>query len=157
MIISTRIVLTLLLLLGLGACGVDGNDSDGELARGDVVSLALVDRGDGPPDLQVLEPADGAVVTSPFTIRVRAINFALAPAGRTLDGEGHWHVLLDQGCLAAGTVIPNDDVSLHVGSGASEAEFDLKPGRYDLCVQAGDGFHVAVNVSHSLSLTVVGR
>lgn len=119
-----------------------------------VVSLALIDRGDGPPELEVLAPADGATVSSPFRVEVQAVNFELAPSGRTRDGEGHWHVLVDQECLAPGTVIPKDETSLHVGSGESEAEFELPPGTHKLCVQAGDGFHVAVNVSDMIEITV---
>jgi len=118
------------------------------------VELEVSARAGGTPTVEVLEPTNGAVLASPFTVRVRTENVALAPAGRTLDGQAHWHVMTNGECLAAGQVIPKDDVHLHVGSGEEFAEFDLSPGTHDLCVQLGDGFHVAVAVTDIVTITV---
>lgn len=118
------------------------------------LSLALVQRSGGAPSVTVLEPASGATVSSPFRVRIAADNFELAPAGRTRDGEGHWHVMSGTGCLEPGTVIPKDDSHFHVGSGADTAELNLAPGDHELCVQIGDGFHVAVAITETFTVTV---
>lgn len=135
----------------LCACSADRN----AISEADEVRLAVSARSGGTPTIEVIEPQDGATVTSPFRVRVSTDHVALAPAGRTLDGEGHWHVMVDGDCLEAGEVIPKDDSHLHVGSGEDHAEFDLAPGVHDLCVQLGDGFHVAVAVTDVVRVNVV--
>ena len=149
---TARFVLAAIIAVVLSSCA--GASSEGP---NDVVALAMTTRAGGPPTIEVVEPADGATVTSPFTVRVTTKNMELAPAGRTLDGEGHWHVMVDGECLAAGEVIPKNDSHLHVGSGEDSAEFDLAPGRHTLCVQLGDGFHVAVSVTDVVQINVVSE
>lgn len=148
---TLRTLLSLVLLGTLCACSAEGESAD----TPNEVQLAVSARAGGTPTLQVLEPLEGADVVSPFTVVVATENIALAPAGRTLDGEGHWHVMVDGECLPAGEVIPKDDDHLHVGSGENIAEFDLALGVHDLCVQLGDGFHVAVAITDVVRINVV--
>ena len=148
---TLRQLVTVALLSLLCACSAEAPTANDV----DEVRLSVRARSGGTPTIEVMEPQNGATVTSPFSVRVSTENVALAPAGRTLDGEGHWHVMVDGDCLDAGEVIPKDESHLHVGSGEDHAEFDLAPGVHDLCVQLGDGFHVAVAVTDVVRINVV--
>ena len=157
-----RVFATVLALVLLGACtqeaatSHDGHEHEHEHDHGPAPeAITFLERSGGRPELRVVEPVDGAVVEAPFVLRVETDNLELAAAGRTLDGEGHFHVMVDRECLHPGEVIPKDQVHLHVGSGADTLELDLPPGTYDLCAQIGDGFHVAVAVADTITVNVV--
>lgn len=146
--------LRLFLLVGVivvTACGVadDGVDE----ARSPELSDALVARR-GEPAVRVVAPEDGATVTAPFVVEVETDNLELSPAGRTKDGEGHFHILVDQECVEAGMVIPTDERSIDVSDGASTETISLPAGRHELCVQIGDGFHVAVAIVDRVTVNV---
>ena len=49
-----------------------------------------------------LSPANGATVTSPFTIRFGLRGMGVAPAGVTNPNTGHHHLLIDVAAVAAG-------------------------------------------------------
>ena len=119
------------------------------------VSPAISNRDAGPPAIAFMAPLDGDVVSSPFVVQVQTDNIDLAPAGFSRDGEGHFHIRIGNGCMPAGKVLPQEDNTLHVGSGASTSEVELEPGTYELCAQLGDGFHVAVNVTDTITVEVV--
>ncbi len=151
------ILVVVLVVLAAGCSNEAANSHDGGDHRHESApeALTFLERSGGRPELRVVEPADGATVESPFALRVEADHLVLAPAGRTLDGEGHFHVMVDGGCLSPGEVIPKDKVHLHVGTGADTLELDLPPGTYELCAQIGDGFHVAVAVADTITVNVV--
>lgn len=107
------------------------------------------------PSLTVTSPSNGSTVTSPFSVVVETANLELAPKGAVRDGEAHLHVITTGICVPAGEVIVDDDVHVNYGDGSADLEVDLSPGDYDLCIQAGDGFHVAVGITTMLSVTVV--
>jgi hypothetical protein len=109
---------------------------------------------DGQPHVFFLQPADGATVVSPVTVKLGALNFEVEAAGQARPGAGHLHVLIDTPCLAAGTEIPRDAVHVHLGNGQLEASLTLIPGPHQLCLQAGDGLHKALALSDTLLLTV---
>jgi len=117
-------------------------------------AIAFVDRPEGRPTVEVVAPLDGSLVSTPTHITVQASGLILAAPGSPVDGRGHWHVLLD-GCLPAGTLVPDTPRSIHVGTGRPTAVIDLPPGTHELCVQISDGFHVAVNVHDTVTVTVV--
>lgn len=142
----------LLLLVAVVTAACSGNVDNSQAAHLEVEeippALALVE----PPVLRIVEPADGATVTSPVRLEVEVDNFSLAEKGVSLDGEGHFHIIADISCVIPGDVIT--DEHHHVGSGDSFTEIELEPGRHDLCVQIGDGFHTAVAISSTISITV---
>ncbi len=116
------------------------------------LSGALASR-DGEPTIRIVSPTNGGVVQPTFTVDVDVSNISLAPKGRTRDGEAHFHVLVDDGCLTPGVVIGDDD-AVHVGSGEASVEIELSPGPHKLCVQLGDGFHVAIAVTDTIDVIV---
>ncbi len=118
------------------------------------LSPILADR-DAEPMVRLLQPFDGDEVTSPFTLVAALENSELAPKGHVRDGEGHLHVLIDLPCVTPGTVIPDDVLHIHVGTGAESVELDLEPGERHLCVQIGDGFHSATTIQAELTVFVM--
>lgn len=107
------------------------------------------------PSIKVVSPADGATVPETFDIAVEVENLNLVAAGQSVVGEGHWHVIVDKGCLASGEPVPQEDeYNVHVGDGATVKTVTLPPGEHELCVQFGDGFHVAVNITDTLTVVV---
>ncbi|MGB5760007.1 MAG: DUF4399 domain-containing protein [Acidimicrobiales bacterium] len=118
------------------------------------LSTALAYR-EGDPEIEVVSPEDGATVTSPVEIVVETRNLTLSPPGETQDGEGHLHVLIDLPCEQPGLVIPTDAETVHGSEGMGRIAVDLPPGRHELCVQVGDGFHIAVAIQDRIVVNVV--
>jgi hypothetical protein len=102
-------------------------------------------------------PADKATVSSPVKATMGAESFTIEPAGEVKPGAGHLHIMVDTDCVAAGQAVPKDDTHLHFGKGQTDAELKLSPGTHTLCLQAGDGAHVAVageGMTQKITITV---
>jgi hypothetical protein len=90
-----------------------------------------------------LSPADGATVTSPFTIRFGLRGMGVAPAGVTTPNTGHHHLLVDVETLPPDNLpIPNDANHRHFGLGQTETEITLPPGQHTLQLVLGDALHI---------------
>ena len=101
-----------------------------------------------------LEPADGATVSSPFKVRFGLKGMEIKPAGEQVTGTGHHHLLINRESLAAGQIIPADEVHIHFGKGQTETEVKLAPGIYKLTMQFADGFHLSYGKEMSSTLMV---
>ena len=121
-----------------------------------VAALLLVACGDDDPTASVAfaEPAAGATVHGSVQLAMTADGITIEEAGEARDGAGHFHVIADAGCLAAGTAIGKDADHIHFGAGQSEGVIYLDPGEHDLCLQVGDGAHSALDVTDTVSMTV---
>lgn len=97
-----------------------------------------------PPGAQVyfIEPADGATVKSPVTVKFGLKGIGVAPALVEWPNTGHHHLLVDREPVPAGTVIPNDATALHFGGGQTEAQIPLTPGTHTLVLELGDHQHI---------------
>ena len=69
-------------------------------------------------------------------------------------GDGGGASVSDADCVAAGEQIPQDDAHRHYADGATETELDLPAGEHTLCLQAGDGEHTALDLTHEITITV---
>lgn len=148
--------LVVVVVLSLAGCGDDATSSVSAARAVDLgLSPALAGRASNVPVMRVVSPLDGAVVTSPVTVIVETEHFELAPKGRVRDGEGHFHVLIDEPCQQPSAQIPDTDMHLHVGSGEANTVVELEPGEHSLCVQLGDGFHTALELYDVINITVV--
>jgi len=108
-----------------------------------------------PRSVQITSPADKATVTSPIKIVMAATGFAIEPAGPPRDGAGHFHVMVDVGCVSPGAPIPVGATGFnHFGKAQTETELTLEPGEHRLCLQAGDGTHVALGLTDEISVVV---
>lgn len=106
------------------------------------------------PRVSFEKPKDGATVTSPVHIDMQAEGFRIEEAGPVREGAGHFHLMVDVGCVEPGRTIPQDGVHLHIGDGSTETDVALDPGEHILCLQAGDGEHTALDLTDEVTITV---
>jgi hypothetical protein len=106
------------------------------------------------PRVFFVQPKDGATVTSPVHVVFGVEGMSVAPAGSTDPDKGHHHLLIDQGPMQKGLVIPADEKSLHFGKGQTEADVKLTPGDHKLTMQFGDGSHRSYGPEMSQTITV---
>ena len=92
--------------------------------------------------VSILEPIDGATVTSPVTVKFDIRGMALIPAGIEHPESGHHHLLIDLAELPdLDKPIPADDQHLHFGKGQRETSLTLAPGVHTLQLLLGDHLH----------------
>ena len=106
---------------------------------------ATLTRKPAPPGAMayIIEPADGASVTTPVRVVFGLKGFGVAPAGVDRADAGHHHLLVDTGMPAdLGLPIPNDEQHRHFGGGQTEVELTLAPGRHTLQMLVGDHLHI---------------
>lgn len=104
----------------------------------------------------LLEPADGAAVSSPFKVRFGVTGMEVRPAGDASANTGHHHLLINADGIKAGEVVPTDATHLHFGKGQTETEVKLPPGSYKLTMQFANGAHQSYGpeLSKSINITV---
>lgn len=104
-----------------------------------------------------IEPAEGASVKSPFTVKFGLRGMGVAPALVDWPDTGHFHLLIDREAIPPGSLIPNDATALDFGNGQIEAQVTLPPGTHTLILQIGDYQHIPhlpSVVSKKLTITV---
>ncbi len=85
---------------------------------------------------------DGQTIPQDYKILFGIEGMAIKKAGDAEDKHsGHHHLLINQGPVASGQVIPADENHLHYGQGQTETGLKLKPGTYKLTLQFADGAH----------------
>ena len=102
----------------------------------------------------LLEPANGASVTSPFKVRFGIQGMAVAPAGDVVAGSGHHHLLINQEAVPSGTVVPFTSQHLHFGKGQTEADVTLPAGTCKLTAQFANGAHQSCGPAMSQTITM---
>lgn len=106
----------------------------------------------------ILSPADGAIVTSPVTVRFGLSGMGVAPAGVNRENTGHHHLLIDVETLPdMSRSIPSDKNHRHFGGGQTEVILDLAPGKHRLQLLLGDYSHIPHNppvLSKAVEITV---
>jgi hypothetical protein len=88
-----------------------------------------------------IEPANGASVSSPVKVKMGVEGMTVEPAGKIVEGTGHFHIIIDAPASEEGKVVPADDSHKHYGKGQKEADLTLKPGKHKLVLQFADGEH----------------
>jgi hypothetical protein len=108
------------------------------------------------PRVYFIEPEDGALVSSPFTVKFGVDGLEIRPAGDATPNTGHHHLIIDGAPMPKGTVIPLNDESLHFGKGQTDIELRLPPGHHTLTLQFGDGAHQSYgpDVSQTIGIDV---
>ncbi len=98
---------------------------------------------DAQPRAYIIEPLNGAQVTSPVTVKFGLQNMGVAPAGVERANTGHHHLLIDVAQLPAlDKPVPTDEHHRHFGGGQTETRIDLAPGVHHLQLLLGDYSHV---------------
>ena len=94
-----------------------------------------------------IEPKNNATVTSPVHMKFgsEGIEISPVPPGdlkETRPGVAHYHVGIDQNCLAPGkTIVKGTPSWVHFGDGKDVFDSQLTPGKHKLAVQLGDDLH----------------
>lgn len=118
-------------------------------------------RSEAPADAEtyIISPADGAEITSPFTVRFGLRGMGVAPAGVDQENTGHHHLLIDVDEMPPmATPLPSTDNVVHFGGGQTQTELDLPPGEHTLQLVLGDHLHIPHDppvVSEQITVTVV--
>ena len=129
----------------------------GEMAHGDHGKApAVEDLGEIPAEAKIyfVEPADGATVKSPFTVKMGIDGMKVQPAGEIVPGTGHHHIVIDSAPVAKGTAVPADDQHKHFGKGQTETELTLTPGEHKLQLQFANGAHVSYGPQLQTEITI---
>ena len=126
------------------------------VAAATLVLAACGDADEPGPSVSFVQPTDEANVVSPVTVEMEAEGVTVEPAANGVNEDaGHFHVIIDEGCVEPGQVIPNDDAHLHFGDGATTAQIDLEEGVHELCLQFAAGDHVASGLTDTISVSAV--
>ena len=99
---------------------------------------------------------DGATVAPSFKVKMAVEGMQVHKAGDLVEGTGHFHLIIDAGCIKKGETIVNDASHKHYGKAQTETELTLTPGEHTLSLQLADGHHVSYGKSwcKSIHLTV---
>lgn len=89
------------------------------------------------------EPKDGATVSREFEVKMRVAGMTVRKAGEIVPGTGHFHIIVDGGCVKKGEVVAKDATHMHFGKGQEETTLSLEPGTHALSLQLADGHHVS--------------
>ena len=125
-----------------------------------VVFLALASHAAGAdPEKRVffIEPKDEAEVRSPVKVVMGVEGMTIKPSGGVVAGSGHHHILINQGPMRGGKIIPTDKTHVHFGKGQTETSLNLAPGDYTLTMQFADGLHRSFGkkMAHTIRIKVL--
>jgi hypothetical protein len=95
--------------------------------------------------VMILEPANGATVSSPVTVKFGIVGMEISPAGTEKANSGHHHLLINTKLADPAVGIPADDKNKHFGKGQTEAVVELPAGTHTLQLVLGDHNHIPHN------------
>ena len=105
-----------------------------------------------------ISPANGATVSSPFTVQFGLKGMGIAPAGVDHANTGHHHLLIDVAELPNfSAALPATDHIKHRGAGQTETDLTLPPGQHTLQLVFADYLHIPHDkpvVSDKITITV---
>jgi hypothetical protein len=147
------------LVLSLAACGDDSSKTSEAAKEAAPAPAAASARTPSPAGAKVmiLEPADGATVTSPVTVKFGVEGMEVAPAGTDKPNTGHHHLFIDSKLEDPSAPVPSDANHIHYGKGQTEAQIELTPGQHTLQDVFADKNHVPHDppvVSDVVTITV---
>lgn len=128
-----------LMTLVLVGCG---DDDDGGAAGSD----------DGGASVSLTAPEDGSTVAGGVELEMSADGITIEEAGEVRENAGHFHVIVDDGCVAAGETVAKDADHVHFGKGQTTGTVYLGPGAHELCLQVADGAHTALDVTDTITV-----
>lgn len=142
----------------LAACAQD-EPADSTPASSAPAATAAPTRSSAPPGAAVffIEPANGATLSSPVTVKFGISGMSVAPAGDTTPNTGHHHLLVDTELGDPSAPLPSDANHLHFGKGQTETAVELPPGQHTLQLVLGDANHIPHDppvMSAAITITV---
>lgn len=140
----SRFTLSLLAVFGLMAAAV--------------ADQSLVSKAPEGAKVYFIEPANGATVSSTFTVKFGLSGMGVAPAGTDKENTGHHHILIDMDELPDMTQpLPANDHVKHFGGGQTETTLTLEPGKHTLQLLLGNHLHIPHDepvLSEKITVTV---
>ncbi len=171
-----RALVVTLLVLSLAACGDNSSKKMSEAtkeatpaAESSQAPAAVAEKAAPAPEasertpspagakVMILEPADGATVKSPVTVKFGVEGMEVVPAGTDKPNSGHHHLFIDSKLEDPSAPIPSDATHKHYGKGQTEAQVELTPGKHTLQDVFGDKNHIPHDppvVSDMVTITV---
>jgi hypothetical protein len=108
--------------------------------------------------VSILEPIDGAVLSSPISIKFGITNMQVAPAGTNVENSGHHHLLIDMDELPDLSLpLPATEQLVHFGKGQTQTQIELSAGTHTLQLLLGNYLHIPHDVpviSEKITITV---
>ncbi len=112
--------------------------------------------------VEITAPANGATVSSPVTVVLKATGVEITAATVERPGTGHHHLFVDHDVTVVNDTIPRGVTGiLHLGRGQTEFVFDstttvLKPGRHRIIDVVADWHHSPLKpmVADTVTFTV---
>jgi len=106
----------------------------------------------------ITSPRNGATVTGPVKVTLKATGVEIVPATVEKPGTGHHHLFVDHDLTPIGDTIPRGVTGIiHLGRGQTEFVLDsLKPGPHRIIAVVADWRHIPLNplVVDSVAFTV---
>jgi len=91
----------------------------------------------------IIEPIDGARVSSPVTVKFGLENMSVAKAGDDTENSGHHHLLIDLDELPnLSAPLPATEQLIHFGGAQTETTIELAPGEHTLQLLLGNYLHI---------------
>lgn len=109
--------------------------------------------GDDDASVMLRAPADGSTIPGATQVDMVADGITIEEAGEVHKNAGHFHVIVDDGCVSTGDTVPKDADHVHFGKGQSTGTVYLSPGEHELCLQAADGAHNALAATDTVTVT----
>ncbi len=117
--------------------------------------VAVMKKAPNGATVRIVEPANGATVSSPVRVVMQAEGIQVVPAGSLDGGTGHHHLIINAAPPEYGQVTPKDASHLHFGKGGTDANLDLAPGEYTITAQFADGLHRSYGKDLADSVTII--
>lgn len=92
-------------------------------------------------EVYIIEPLNGAKVSTTFTVKFGLKGMNVAPAGSDMANSGHHHLLIDSDKMPKKGVPMGNDVQ-HFGKGQTETTLTLDKGVHTLQLIIGDKSHI---------------
>ena len=119
---------------------------------------ALISNAPANASVSILEPVDGAVLSSPISIKFGITNMQVSPAGTNVENSGHHHLLIDMDQLPDLSLpLPANEQLVHFGKGQTQTQIELSAGTHTLQLLLGNYLHIphdAPVISEKITVTV---
>ena len=127
-------------------------------ASATVLANPLVSEAPADANVYFIQPADGAVVSSPVIVKFGLSGMGVAPAGIDKKHTGHHHILINTNEMPDMSMpLPATDKIKHFGGGQTETALELPKGQHTLQLVLGNHLHVPHDkpvMSEKITITV---
>ena len=142
-----QIISALMFIFALNVVVLADNKSDKDSSK---------DKSHKTAEVYIIEPLDGAKVSTTFAVKFGLKGMHVAPAGSDMPNSGHHHLLIDSDTLPKKDIPMGTNVK-HFGKGQTETTLTLEKGVHTLQLIIGDKFHIPMAdsvISKKITITV---